>query len=710
MTFLAAIAATLSFVASEVPARRTGLVTRIDTAPVIDGVLDEACWRDAPTLGELRQMTPRVDAEPSERTEVRLLHDGRTLFIGLHCFDSAPAEIVATLRRRDDDLDPDDRVEIIIDTFRDRRSAYFFQIGAAGSIGDALMSGNGRSFNKPWDAIWQGRATIDASGWHAELAIPFESIAFDPADPTWGFNLNRVIKRKEEFLRWSGHARDDSFFRMTSAGDVTGLEGARQGLGLDLVPFFTAKARHERDGDDDLAGEPGLDAFYRITPSLQAALTLNTDFAETEVDDRRVNLTRFPLFFPEKRDFFLQDAGIFEFGSGGATTLLPFFSRRIGLDAAGTPVPIQGGGKLTGRAGDWNIGVLAVVTDATATLDRENLFVSRVSRNFGEQSSVGVLATAGDPTSAGSSATYGADVSLGTSRFLGDKQLRGGAYVLRSDNEGVEGDDVAFGGELSYPNDLWSFGFAFDEVQREFQPKLGFVPRTGVRAYSGEATLRPRFEGHVRRTEHQLEISAVTDLDDRLETGEVELQPIGFEFDSGDEARFELEAIRERLDAPFDIQDGVTIDEGEYDFVRARVAGETSQKRALAIEGSVEGGTFFDGERFDLSAGVLWRPSALFNTLVEYERNDVDLDAGAFVVHVGRARAEVAFSNELTWSSFVQVDNQSDTLGVFSRVRWILGPGREVFVVFNEALERDDGSVSSPFEELAFKIGWTLRF
>lgn len=685
-------------------------VTRVSVAPVVDGVLDESCWSTAPTIGALVQMEPRVAAPATEATDVRLLVDDRHLYIGVRCFDREPERIVATQRSRDAELDPDDRLEIIVDTFRDRRNAFYFQMSAAGSKGDALISRNGGGFNKPWDGIWEGRSSIDALGWSAEIAIPLATLAFDPESDAWGFNINRVIKRKLENVRWSGLRADARFFAISDAGDVRGFAGLEQGLGLDVVPFFTARHAADRVEDDStLTGQPGFDVFYRLTPSLQASLTFHTDFAETEVDDRRINLTRFPLFFPEKRAFFLQDAGIFDFADLDRT-LVPFFSRRIGIDAGGNEVPLEVGGKLTGRIGDWSLGVVDVETRDTRALDAENLLVARVTRNVGEQSTVGAIFTNGDPSGAGSAQLYGVDAVWRTSSFLGSKNLNASAWGLRSSNAEAAGDDAAFGAALDFPNDIWTYRVSAREVQDRFDPKLGFVQRRGVRSYATELQFEPRIDTAIRRLEFQVRTDVVTDVEDHLETAQVEVQPLGIRFDSGDEALFQLVRTREVLDAPFDIKDQVTIAAGEYEFTRARLQLESSLKRPLSANATLEAGEFYDGRREDYVLSCAWRPSALFTGSLAYERSDVDLDGGSFTTHLGRARIEFAFTPDLTWSNFVQFDNDTDSLGWNSRVHWILEPGRDVFLVFNETLARDASSLHPTNQEFAFKIVYALRF
>ena len=288
--------------AAQEPERPRAASTHVDSTPVIDGRPDDAVWQLATPLGALQQVEPAVDEPASEATEVRFVHDADHLYMLIRCFDSEPQRIISTTRERDAQLEVDDRVEIVFDTFHDGRNAFFFQINAAGSKGDALVTNNGATFNKPWDGIWEGVARVDELGWCAELALPFKTLNFSEGDTTWGFNIERFIGRKREEDRWSNGSRDFSLFNIYRAGELGGLSGIRQGISLDIVPFFVSHWSNERpdgeSGDKTLLGEPGFDLFYKLIPSLTFAWTVNTDFAETEVDSRQINLTRFPLFSP----------------------------------------------------------------------------------------------------------------------------------------------------------------------------------------------------------------------------------------------------------------------------------------------------------------------------------------------------------------------------------------------------------------------------
>lgn len=698
------------------PARPEAQAVRTNEALTIDGRLDEPAWQSAPPIGTLTQVEPREGEPATEDTEVRFLFDDDTLYIGIRFHDGDPGGIVTTTRARDAFLDVDDRVEMVLDTFLDRRNAFFFQINAGGSKGDALVRDNGRTFNKPWDGIWDGASAVDEGGWSCELALPFKTLNFDPAAPAWGFNMQRYIGRKREEARWADPSRDRGMFQVYHAGLLRGLEGIHQGIGLDVVPFFASHWTNDRIGDDKtLNGEPGLDAFYKIIPTLTLSLTLNTDFAETEVDERQVNLTRFPLFFPERRDFFLQDSGLFTFGDGDSAAI-PFFSRRIGL-LNGTEVPILGGAKLTGRAGRWGIGVLDVQTDSLEDVDGQNLFASRFTRDLGEQSQVGAIVTRGNPAGTGDNTVVGVDGTFRTSTFAGDKDLVATAFFLHSDSRVPDGGGdtpgagEAFGVSLRAPNDVWNWRLGFLEIQEDFQPALGFVPRSDVRRYHGGVAWQPRPGGGlVRQYEFGVESAAFTDTDGNLETWETEIQPFGVFFESGDSVRTEVVTTHEELADDFEISEGITIPAGEYDFARARLEFDTAAQRELWASLAFSTGDFFDGDRDTWSTGLTWQPGPLFNGSVEYERNDVSLPAGDFTTQLARLRGELSFSAELTWNNFVQWDTQSDTIGIQSRLRWIPRPHQEIFVVLNEELEADSSSSAATFQDLSFKVAYAVRF
>lgn len=693
--------------------RREARVLRTETPPVIDGFLEPEVWGRAIPIGELVQVEPVEGAPPTEASDIRLLYDTEHLYIGLRLYDREPSKIITTTRERDGFLDSDDRVEIVIDTFLDRRNAFFFQMNAGGSEGDALITNNGRNFNKPWDGIWEGKSRIDSEGWTAEIILPFKTLNFREGQTTWGFNIERRIGRRNERARWNSANINQRLFSPYVAGNLVGLEGIEQGIGLDLQPFFVGRLDSTDDDDDDLLGQAGFNAFYKVTPNLTLSLTYNTDFAETEVDQRRVNLTRFPLFFPERRDFFLQDSGLFEFGSGQGRSLIPFFSRRIGLSSSGEEVPLLGGAKITGRAGPWNIGVLNVQTEEDGMLDEQNLFSARISRNIGRESTLGTIVTQGDPEG-GNNSVVGLDYNYRNSEFAGTgRVLTAGAFALvsDSDSEDSEGEDqYAWGANVSYPNDRWTWSLNFLEIQPGFDPALGFVPRKDIRRYSGSLGFLPRLGTEIRQLEFSMNGSAITDTSGELQTAEFEVQPFGIEFESGDRGRIEFEATEDNLLEEFEISDGVVIPAGSYRFDRARLELESAVNRDVSAEISVAGGEFFDGTRETYNTELLWQPGALFRGKLGYEINEIQLPGGSFDTRVAFVESSFTFNPDVAWNTILQWDNESNTYGVQSRLRWIPQPGREWILVWNQSLlDNEETRFSSIGEELAFKLIYTIR-
>ncbi|MFT4539775.1 MAG: hypothetical protein ACI841_000237 [Planctomycetota bacterium] len=689
--------------------RRHVTALRIHDVPLIDGVLEPEIWSRAPSIGSLTQREPVEGAKPSFETDIRVAYDADTLYFGMRFYDPEPDRLITTTRDFDAFLSADDRVELVLDTFHDKRNAYFFQINPTGSKGDALISGNGSNFNKPWDGIWDAIATIDDKGWVAEFAIPFKTLAFDAGSTTWGFNVERYIGRKRESSQWSGTSNNQRLFQVVHAGELRGLRGIQQGRGLDIIPFFVGTWQRDFDEPDtDRLGQTGADAFLRLTPNLSLGMTLNTDFAETEVDSRRINLTRFPLRFPERRDFFLQDAGRFSFESAGVE---PFFSRRIGLGPNREVVHLLAGTKLTGRAGKVGIGILGVQTKETDDLDSKGLLAARFTMDVGEQSTVGMILTSGDPTGDANNVVAGVDAKFRTSEFQGDSNLEGTLFALHVDADGPSGEDAAFGAGINYPNDEWRWYLNAREVQENFDPALGFVQRRGIRSYNSGITWQPRINTEIRQLEIGIYSFTVTDTKDELESNTVEIQPIGFFFESGDSARIELEQTREVLTEDFAIRDDITIPMGEHDFSRWRLEFESSSTRDLGMSTTIEGGDFFDGERRDYELDLSWRSGALFRCSVGVERNELRLENGDFNTNLASASTRFSFTPEVGWNTIVQWDSDSDSFGLNSRVRWIPKPGQEVFVVFNEVLESGPNDRYSPdIQSLAFKVAYTLRF
>jgi len=682
---------------------------RVEAPPEIDGVLDDDVWERAEVIDEFTQVDPEEGAPASERTEARVVYDERALYIGIRCFDSDVSGIRATQMQRDAGLGFDDVLTISLDPYYKRRDGFYFQMNPAGAKRDALIEEN-RNLRFDWDGIWDGRASIDEQGWSVEIAIPYNTISFNPSTTTWGFNVQRVIQRKLETVRWSAPIRGRGMAAVRDAGVLEELTDLRQGVGLDVKPFVAATYRHDEGREvDDVDVDPGLDIFYKLTPELTFALTFNTDFAEADVDQRRVNLTRFSLFFPEQRDFFLQDAGVFSFGGIGRNPL-PFFSRRIGISPEGRPLDIIYGAKLTGRTGNLNLGLLNVQVDSGDGLEQKNLSVGRVAANVLEESTAGVIFTAGDPQTNGDNGLIGADFNYRNSRDFGADVVEAHAYVQRTFTPDLEGDEHAFGGSVRYNSDVFQWRAFFTHIGEDYNPALGFSNRRGIREYILSGRQRWRPDGDLRRVDYSASGSMITNLDDTLETARLTPLEIDVEWDSGDRVEIFYRREFERLFDTFQISEGVVIPVGEYDFDRFGAEVSTSRTREIRGRARITTGTFFSGERIDLFTSLDWRPSRFLALSAEYEQSDVDLPEGEFLTQITRGSVDVAFSPGVSWNTTIQWDSVSELLGINSRVKWIVEPGQEVFFVVNQGFDTSTSGADPTVTDATIKVGLTLRY
>jgi len=679
---------------------RSAAATLAQSAITIDGVLDEAAWTSAPTIGQLVQRQPDEGRPPTERTEIRILHDGTALYIGVMCFDSEAGRVIGTQMGRDAALGSDDRIEILLDTFRDQRNAFYFATNPAGALVDGLAFANGQT-NNEWDTIWDVRTQRSPEGWSAEFAIPFKSLSFPAGRTVWGFNVARHIYRKLEEVRWTGARLDLRFAQVSEAGELTNMVGLSQGIGLELRPFLGGTLVHtSADGRTKVTGKPGLDMFYNVTPSLKLTATVNTDFGETEVDARQINLGRFSLFFPEKRAFFTEDAGVFSFTSTGPSApggipatgadVHPFFSRQIGL-LAGEEVPLDFGVKLTGKVGRTDLGLLNARTRATDAVPDRSFVVGRIRRNILEQSYVGGIFTDGHPALDTSSRTFGADIRLATSR------LRGGTrnfvvegYAVRSLTEGRHGRDWSWGVSANYPNDFFNPQVSVKEVQENFEPALGFVQRRNVRMVraGGGVNPRPRNLFGIQQMFHDVYFTHFTRLDTgQTESWDVFLTFVDWHLKSGDNLHsiFDLNPTYERLFAPFRIAPGVVLQPGEYRFTRMRVFSFMSaSRRPWSGSFNWTTGNYWSGTADQLSYGLTYKLPPKLTVAFNSNQTFARLPEGDFRTTILSWRADYTTSPFLAFSNYVQYDNRSRNLGWQSRVRWTMQPGNDVFFVLNQ--------------------------
>ncbi|MCH2668360.1 MAG: DUF5916 domain-containing protein, partial [Gammaproteobacteria bacterium] len=622
---------------------------------------------------------------------------------------------------------------VIIDTFNDKRNGYRFQVNPNGLRMEGIFV-NTTNTDMNWNGIWQAAATTNNDGWSAEMLIPFKTLSFDPNNDTWGINFERDISRGEEGIAWVSRNQTTN---PSIAGIAVGFEDLQLGRGLDVVPsvVLNTQKTHASPGANNDDTAPSLDIYYKITPSLNSALTFNTDFSATEVDDRQVELTRFNLFFPEKRDFFLRDSDIFQFGRIGSLdgysagqndtfsrpdlqSAQPFFSRRIGLSANGQPVDLDIGGKLAGRVGGWNLGALAIQQAEHGDVTATDIFVGRAAMNILEESTIGMIVTDGDPRSNKDNSLIGADFRYANTRLAGGRALEADLWYQQSNTDGIDEKDTAYGFRLRAPNSTGFRGqIGFKEIEENFFPALGYVNRSGVRDQTFKLgyTKRPP-GGRYTAIYSGIDAQRIELITGGLQTQVVTLRALEIDSSARTRGYLYFHATQEALTETYKIWErgleSVVIPTGNYSFNETELQLQSDHTKTFWGSINHQSGDFYDGERERSSIGLGWRPSIRFRTTLNYTLNDVKLPHGDFTTRLVQLRSDVIFSSTLSWVTLLQYDDISETMGINARLHWIPEAGREAYIVLNHNLQDfdRDNRYSSVSADLALKLNYTFRF
>ncbi len=641
------------------------------------------------------------------------------MYFGISCFDRHPDQIIARRMERDAFFFLEDSVTLTIDTFHDHRNGFLIQTGPHGGRRDGSFEGN-------WDGIWSAKAQITSEGWFAEIAIPFKTLPFRPGGDLWGLNISRIIKRGGESIRWADPYVERILTDMAEAGVLEGMASAQEGLGvgLDVVPSGTARRVDDRVEDRHYTKfTPSLDAFYRILPSLTGSLTVNSDFGEAEVDERQVNFNRFGLFFPEKRDFFLQDSGIFNFADLRRENGLPYFSRTIGLSEQGKPRKLPVGGKVAGRVGRFNIGVMDILQEGKGDIDDTNLFVGRVSMNVLDESTVGAIVTNGDPLDNDNNTLVGFDINYKNSTFAGNRVVTASAWSQNSIHSGFDSKQTAYGLSLDYPNDRINWESSFREFGENFDPALGFVNRVGIRQYKGSWRYRWRPSGDINTIDARLSGVVTTDTSNSLETAVFGFRPLVLATEINDRIELRFTHFHDVVEVPFAIDD-VFIPTGTYDWDEGMIFLSTSSSRPVRVILDFGGGSFRDGTNLRAAPSIEWRPSHHWLLSFSYRLDQfwipgqkllADGSLGPkkdrdFRIHLTQMNVNIAFTPDLTWNTIVQWDSVSENMGLNSRLRWTITEGRDFFIVFNQDFTTEDADVKVARTEPLITLDWTFRF
>jgi len=704
----------------------------------IDGKLDDTNWSQAVLIEDLHQVFPREFVTPTQRTEVRVFYTPDAIYIGARMWESDPTLISDRVLRQGQALGSDDIFAVILDPYLDRRNGYRFEVNANSVRWDGLFQ-NISDVEANWEGIWEAKSARDNQGWTTEIRIPFQTLSFNPGSTSWGINFNRIRRRSGESIAWMSRNRE---INPSVSGTATGLEDLRQGMGLDVVPSMTL-ARRRKFGSLGSTGdnyEPQLDVFYKVTPQLNASLTLNTDFSATEVDDRQVNLTRFNLFFPEKRDFFLRDVDIFEFGQigfGGFNAVSgtgsaaasnpakqnarPFFSRKIGLSATGSPVDIVGGIKLSGRVGDWNVGTLVIQQDETVSVESQNIFVGRTVLNVGDHTQIGAIVTDGNPQGNLDNTLIGTDFRYRNTGFHGNTIESMGFYEETSTEGKQQNDNAAYGLGFVLPNSQgWQALYNYKRVEKNFMPAVGYVNVTDIEDHHLNFGYRHFLQPDKLFRSVLLAFEAYRA--ENLGDGSLNNENIGIRLSSftntNGSAFWRYINYKEVLKAPFTIyraSDGsrlVTIPVGEYSWDEYFLGLQWGTQRKLAGGLNLQGGDYYTGTHFSKRGNVVWRPNRNFVVDLSFTEDNIQLPYGDFMLQLFGLNAQYAFSSTLSWSNLIQYDNISENIGINSRLHWIPKAGQQTFLVLNWGLmdpDKDNIFVST-IADLSLKFNYTFRF
>jgi len=684
-------------------ARPQGAAVPVTEAPTLDGdVLNDPAYAQAPVLSGFWQQQPNEGQPASERTEVRMVFTADTLYVGVVMFDSDPSGIIVSDSRRDSSLGETDSIQIIIDTYRDGQNGFVFGTNAAaieydGQVtnegqggggmggGRSQMGGSGGGFNLNWDGAWQVRTRISEIGWTAEFAIPFKTLRYPAtAEQTWGINFQRVIRRKNERAFWAPIPRQYNLYRLSLAGTVSGVQTPAY-RNFRFTPYALGQALTSgvRPVDSVFLGDVGGDFKVNLTPSLTLDATINTDFAQVEVDDEQVNLDRFSLFFPEKRPFFLENAGFFSVGNPGEVDL--FFSRRIGIGRSGQAVPIVGGARVSGKAGQYNIGLLNMQTASTGTAASNNFGAIRVSRDLPNRSSIGGLFVnrqgtgdlAGDDDH---NRTYAVDGRWG----VGQNTVLSG-FLARTDTPGIDGDDYAFNVRSRTNLQRLDINVGYQEVGERFNPEVGFLSRRGYRKpdVSLFSRFRPSNFLNMQEIRPHTTYRGFWGHDGFQETGfwhidsHWELRN-SYEFHTG------MNLTHEGVRTPFEIFPGVIVPPGTYEHAEAQLVAMSNQGAPVSVNLQTFIGGFFGGSRVTLNPTLRFRMGEALTTQVTYSRNDVRLPYGDFVTNLLRVRSSYSFNPNTFVQALVQYNDRADVWSMNLRFGWLQAANTGLFIVYND--------------------------
>ncbi|HBZ24975.1 MAG TPA: hypothetical protein DEO54_01880 [Rikenellaceae bacterium] len=677
----------------------------------IDGDLKKGVWQSAFPITNFTQREPSEGGQPTEQTKVAVLYDTHNIYFGVWCFDSEPGRISAKEMSRDFNWSGDDDIEIMISPFNDNRNGYLFITNPNGAMADVWLGGDGGRFNKDWNGVWDVRVTRDQNGWYAEFAIPFSTLKFKrDSVQKWSVNFERNIRRKNEQVRWQGWSRSYSIDNISQSGKLEGIRDIKQKDRVEITPYITTGKEREY-GFTNSAFKIGGEINYDISPTMKLNFTLNTDFAQVESDRREVNLSRFSIYYPEKRQFFLEGSSYFDMSVSSARL---FYSRRIGIEEESV-IPIIGGGRLFGKIGKTSIGIMNLQTAALKGISSSNSSIIRIKQDIFEESGIGFIST--QKFSNGKySATYGTDFTYKTSKFLGDKNLMAGfSGAITLDNPGQESaknkDNATYHFFLFYPNDIWSFNAGINTIQENFNPTLGFVNRSNFKRIYSELEFEPRFKkmpSYIRSFSFQLYDLEyfINDKTGFAETFSLDVRPFGINFSSGDYFGLNYEFTQDNPHEDFPLIDGVVIPKGQYNDNNFSAEFHSFDGRNLNAGVEFEAGSFYTGKRSNIEMYLNLSLNRHLSLGLDWSHNTLDLPQGDFKVNEFGGRVNYALNPKLNSSLFAQWNNEDDEVILNYRINWIPKIGSFFYFVVNQNIDTANNTLKLTRTTILAKLIW----
>ncbi|MFC1541565.1 DUF5916 domain-containing protein [Candidatus Latescibacterota bacterium] len=680
----------------------------------LDGRLTESVWQEAQVIDEFTQKELVEGAPATEKTEVRFLFDDDNLYVGFMCYDSEPDKIVHKQLKRDGELSFDDRIDLVIDTYNDRRMGYFFGTNPNGMMVDGTMQAVGSvTMNSNWDGIWDVRSYIGETGWSCEIMIPFKTLRFPEKDvQIWGINFKRAIIRKNEESLWRCWRRNEGIFELSGIGTITFDRSLSAGRQIDIKPYLLAGVEDERDKEPNDTFKYGVDVRYAVSNNTTLDLTTKTDFIQIESDQEVINLTRYNISYPEKRDFFLEGADTFDFTQGN---MRMFYSRRVGLSPDRELLPIIAGAKLTQKSGDYRLGILSVQTGAAKGVPSTNYSVVRFKKDILEQSYFGMIATSLYDETGHDNQVYGADIGYKTMSFLGDNNLQIQSYFAMSVTDGNATDNHTGRIYINLPNDTYSLRLLYHARNEGFNPEIGFADRLGVQQYMVDYDWTPRVNlPYIKKlsfTPYNLNYYA--DIYNTMMSRTINFSPFGFITNADDIFSVFVRNQFEYHDEEFGLFEDVTVPVGQYDWWETEMVFTSNRSRTVALDAGYRFGHYYSGGRnsYGYNVECIFKTNSFYSLSGTISYNDLYAFGHSFKTKELGSRLTLDFSTRLFTTTFIQYNNETEEMNMNFRLHYIPKIGSDIYIVYNHLMDENDSSSFSTIQQAGmFKVDYTYRF